>query len=306
MLLRGPLLASAPLESVHADMPRYEVCVVTQVKPFARLLPAWVEYHARLGVDHFYILDNGAPDDIGAILGERRNVEIVEWLWEKTQVQALSYVLHAARGRCEWLMAIDVDEYVLVGGVGTGDARADERLLKRYVRMRAHAVEITLHYVTMASRIPARTSDNPAKDYTFLAERQVRGKGKSLCKTEYEWLRAGVHFCAPVREMMADCKKRRVDVVGMEPRRVEDAGVVVHFKYRSAEEMKEKVRVGSGSTADVKNLVREVGKVPKVRRVGREWSFFKEFYARVVAGGVGGVCVKWVNGGKVESFYAKG
>jgi Glycosyl transferase family 2 len=116
----GQVDAPPPVNAVEG---RYELCVATQEKAYPEdLHPHWLEYHRRLGVDMFYIYDNHAEG--AGITGrwtDAADVEVLYWPHVKSQLTAHAHILVLARRRCEWLLLVDVDEWVLVAGTGDGD-----------------------------------------------------------------------------------------------------------------------------------------------------------------------------------------
>lgn len=96
------------------DEGRYKVCMMTQEKTFPEYIPEWVSYHRRLGVDHVYIYDNNAARNLSGIFKDAPDIEVIEWPWERSQLQAQNHFLLSGRFRCQWAVLIDVDEYVML------------------------------------------------------------------------------------------------------------------------------------------------------------------------------------------------
>ncbi|KAK1859886.1 hypothetical protein I4F81_002478 [Pyropia yezoensis] len=102
-----PLVAGEVLSVAVVDGPDY--------------LPDWLDYHRRIGVDHYYLYDNslggptGAPGSLAAAgVAARPDTDVLVWPWRKSQAQAFSHALLLGRRRCEWLLFADVDEFVYV------------------------------------------------------------------------------------------------------------------------------------------------------------------------------------------------
>ncbi|CAA7391246.1 unnamed protein product [Spirodela intermedia] len=91
------------------------LCACTMVFNVAKFLREWVVYHSRIGVDRFFLYDNGSEDDLGEVIAglQRRgyNVSSLPWPWPKTQEAGFSHCAAAARRRCRWMMYLDVDEF---------------------------------------------------------------------------------------------------------------------------------------------------------------------------------------------------
>lgn len=94
---------------------RYQICLATQEKVNPWDLETFLEYHRRIGVDQFFVYDNHASEDLAAASwANAKDVEVVYWPFAKSQLTAHSHALIMTRRRCEWLLLIDVDEYVYV------------------------------------------------------------------------------------------------------------------------------------------------------------------------------------------------
>lgn len=101
-------------DSSAPDVGRYNICLMTQEKVFSEYLPEWIAYHRRIGIDYVYIYDNNSPANLTEQYKDRDDVEIVQWPWERSQLQAQNHFLLAGRRRCQWAVLIDVDEYLMV------------------------------------------------------------------------------------------------------------------------------------------------------------------------------------------------
>jgi len=100
--------------------------VVTMFRNEEPYLVEWIEYHRLVGVDHFWLYDNGSTDD-----GLRRLqpyiakgvVELTPWPTEDNpprrreriirQLNAAKDGFRRASGKVEWVAHIDVDEFFL-------------------------------------------------------------------------------------------------------------------------------------------------------------------------------------------------
>lgn len=93
----------------------HEMCICTMVRNQARFLREWVMYHARLGVQRWYIYDNNSEDNIVDVIKslEDGNFEISRhvWPWIKTQEAGFAHCALQARDKCKWVGFIDVDEF---------------------------------------------------------------------------------------------------------------------------------------------------------------------------------------------------
>ncbi|CAN6206609.1 unnamed protein product [Urochloa humidicola] len=92
------------------------VCACTMVRDVAKFLREWVVYHAAVGVDRFFLYDNGSQDDLEAqvrhLNSQGFHVTTHPWPWPKTQEAGFSYAAAAHGGSCEWMAFVDVDEFI--------------------------------------------------------------------------------------------------------------------------------------------------------------------------------------------------
>ncbi|GMY13185.1 glycosyltransferase family 92 protein RCOM_0530710-like isoform X2 [Fagus crenata] len=111
-------IARAGLRSVPTDPPtrkEHEMCVCTMFRNQARFLKEWVIYHAKIGVQRFFIYDNNSDDNIDNVLewlsNGNYNISYHVWPWIKTQEAGFAHCAIRARDSCEWVGFIDVDEF---------------------------------------------------------------------------------------------------------------------------------------------------------------------------------------------------
>ncbi|WOL05321.1 hypothetical protein Cni_G14049 [Canna indica] len=112
----SPRAASLGGAAEAARSPRASICACTMAYNVAKFLQEWVAYHAGIGVDRFFLYDNGSEDELEAavsrLVSEGFNVMIRFWPWPKTQEAGFSHCAVVNRDTCEWMAFIDVDEFV--------------------------------------------------------------------------------------------------------------------------------------------------------------------------------------------------
>lgn len=234
----------APGAETIRNTVRYKVCMGTQMKTFAHLLQHWVSYHRKLGVDQVYVLDNAAETSLEEILrGDMSGVETVYWPFEKSQLQAMSFLLVALRERCEWVLLSDADEYVLLGV----DKYSKPVDLGDYLdAIPADVEQHYLPYLTMGHSGHIAQPEGPvAEEYLYTYKRQ-KLNGKTFARTDIAWLSSKIHTAW----RPGNGGVMRSAVRNEEPGEG-DQGVLVHFQKRSFEEMMTKRVSGSGSVGDL-------------------------------------------------------
>lgn len=88
------------------------VCVI--VKDEDLYLREWVAYHALLGVEHFYIYDNGSASNQARCLEgfEAGLFTFISWPGQEMQMPAYNHCLAHFGRDCRWIAFIDVDEFI--------------------------------------------------------------------------------------------------------------------------------------------------------------------------------------------------
>jgi hypothetical protein len=103
---KGPLLSA----------PGLDLGVVVILRNEAPYLPEWLAYHHALGVQHFFIYDNGSTDELHEVLEAWVNhglVTLVHWPLPGGQIDAYSHALRFYGPSLGWLAFFDVDEFVV-------------------------------------------------------------------------------------------------------------------------------------------------------------------------------------------------
>ncbi|CAI7838924.1 unnamed protein product [Closterium sp. NIES-54] len=103
-------------------MKQYYLCSCTMVLDSAKFMGEWLLYHGFLGVEHFFVYDNGSEDGLRESIkeaqgtGHTRGFEISatihSWPWIKSQEGCFSHCALQAKKLCTWVIFIDVDEFV--------------------------------------------------------------------------------------------------------------------------------------------------------------------------------------------------
>jgi hypothetical protein len=85
----------------------------------AGVLDEWIQFHVEQGFNRFYLFDDASTDDFRSVLDPYISSGLVRLLpatstgnFHQRQVAANNEGLRLARGDCDWLAFIDVDEYL--------------------------------------------------------------------------------------------------------------------------------------------------------------------------------------------------
>ncbi|CAN1818623.1 Glycosyltransferase family 92 protein At1g27200 [Linum perenne] len=106
----------SPWRRIEIPRPKLQVCAATMLYNSAKFLREWVVYHSGIGVDKFFLYDNDSNDSLQSVVGslnrEGYRIETVPWIWPKTQEAGFSHAAVYAKESCDWMMFVDVDEFV--------------------------------------------------------------------------------------------------------------------------------------------------------------------------------------------------
>lgn len=95
--------------------PRYvSVCCI--VKDENEYLEEWIRYHVQVGVEHFFIYDNGSAVPVKETLAECNLLEyatVIPLPGARKQVKAYRHCIKAFRHTSKWIAFIDVDEFIV-------------------------------------------------------------------------------------------------------------------------------------------------------------------------------------------------
>lgn len=95
--------------------PNY-LSVAVILKDEAAYMQEWIELHRLVGVDKFYIYDNGSLDNLKNILAPYINSGIVEYTYWPGRCRTFEAYNDAVKRSClktKWLAIIDADEYIM-------------------------------------------------------------------------------------------------------------------------------------------------------------------------------------------------
>jgi hypothetical protein len=96
--------------------PRYYLSVCCIVKNENEYLEEWLSYHLKVGVQHFFVYDNGSMPPVQQTintLGLSNNVSVISFSGKSKQNDAYQHCLRNFGFLSRWIAFIDVDEFVV-------------------------------------------------------------------------------------------------------------------------------------------------------------------------------------------------
>lgn len=93
---------------------KYYLSIVAIFKNEKDILGEWLNHHHQQGVEHFYLIDNGSTDDYQSQLAPYRH--LIDLVIDPKRYQQPdhynNHFLRQIQGQSEWVMVIDLDEFV--------------------------------------------------------------------------------------------------------------------------------------------------------------------------------------------------
>src|SRR5699024_2690946 len=111
---RSVYTLKAAARSCPSQFP-YEFSVAAIMKNESAYVEEWLKYHLLVGVDHFYIYDNGSTDNMPAILApyvENGIVTYREFPRVARQIPAYNDAVQNYRNESRYIAFIDTDEFL--------------------------------------------------------------------------------------------------------------------------------------------------------------------------------------------------
>lgn len=105
----------------HHEEPKHFLSVCSIVKNEGAYFKEWLDWHIRMGVDHFYIYDNESDDNTLQVLQPYIDKGIITYkLWEsrgirvrRRQIAVYDDCINRYRYDTHWLAFIDLDEFIV-------------------------------------------------------------------------------------------------------------------------------------------------------------------------------------------------
>ena len=103
---------------------KYDLVICAIFKDEELFLKEWIEYHKLVGVQHFYLYDNGSSDSSLEILKpyiKAKEVDLISWKRQSSnqqeynfniQIPAYEHALKIAKKKAKWAAFIDLDEFI--------------------------------------------------------------------------------------------------------------------------------------------------------------------------------------------------
>jgi len=110
-----PLLVDPFLAKPSTDR-KYFLSVVAIFKNEADVMKEWIDHHLQQGVDHFFLVNHNSTDNFSSILSRygRNKITVLNDTRMYSQVKIMNELIHKIKRDTDWIMSIDLDEYMYV------------------------------------------------------------------------------------------------------------------------------------------------------------------------------------------------
>lgn len=102
-------------DAAAAHSAKYNLTVVAIFREEAPFLNEWLEFHAGVGVEHFYLYNNFSTDGFQDVLAPwiaQGLVSLTDWPVQVGQLPAYRHCVRSHADEARWMAFIDIDEFL--------------------------------------------------------------------------------------------------------------------------------------------------------------------------------------------------
>lgn len=231
--------------------PEFYLSVCCIVKDENDYLPEWLDYHRKIGAEHFYIYDNGSKipvKDIVQTIGYEQFVTVTSIPGQNMHVKAYQHCIDNFGCNSKWIAFIDMDEFI----VPKNETASLPQLLKKYEDYGGLGMSWLIfgsnHHIDKPAGSQLENFTRRS-EVTFPPNRHIKSivqprHVQAAFKSHYFKFKPGFacvneHFI-PIEEALADVS---VDTIQLN-----------HYYCRSLEEYRQKVERGISDTKRKRKL----------------------------------------------------
>jgi hypothetical protein len=89
-----------------------EIAIISYFKDESHILREWLLHHINIGIDFFYLLDNGSRDNYKLVTNEFINYIKIINVDKLNQTEAIRLIFNKIKNKHEWICVIDLDEFI--------------------------------------------------------------------------------------------------------------------------------------------------------------------------------------------------
>ncbi len=219
---------------------RYRIAIQTIARWEERYLKEWIEYHLALGVERIFIYDNNDREGLDSFLqsvlplNSYSRVEVIPWRepMDFQQLSALRDCVERHRGEIEWLLPIDVDEFLVL-----------EKPMSDFLSQFASASAVYLSWESFNANGLVRYEDRPVMERFKKTFRCLdKGQGKVMFRP-IRLRRWGIHWAELTGGRTVNSLNEEIrSQVGSES--IYETAWIKHYFTKSLDEWNDKIRRG--------------------------------------------------------------
>lgn len=224
--------------------PEHYLAVCAIAKNEGSYFKEWIDWHLSVGVEKFYIYDNGSDDNTAEVLKpyiEQGIVDYVSFPGYRMQLAAYDDCLARHRFDARWIAFIDLDEFI----VPVADSSVPEFLKKHED---APAVEI--NWLIYGSGGAVEKSDLPVMErfrHHSKGGHKLNRHVKSIVNPRRVYSMIGCHEVARINGKAVDSHGNKIRKGFRDREPQQDVIKINHYAVRSREEFLEKQNRGRAS-----------------------------------------------------------
>lgn len=224
--------------------PEYYLAVCAIAKNEGAYFKEWIDWHLSVGVEKFYIYDNGSDDNTAEVLKpyiEKGIVDYVSFPGYRMQLAAYDDCLARHRFDTRWIAFIDLDEFI----VPVADSSVPEFLKKHED---APAVEI--NWLIYGSGGAVEKNDRPVMErfrHHSKGDHKLNRHVKSIVNPRRVYSMIGCHEVARINGKAVDSHGNKIRKGFRDREPQQDVIKINHYAVRSREEFLEKQNRGRAS-----------------------------------------------------------
>ncbi|MGC6327992.1 glycosyltransferase family 92 protein [Rhizorhabdus sp. FW153] len=218
------------------------------IKDEAPYLAEWLEYHMLQGVEHVYIYDNGSSDRPLDVLDDyivQGRVTFLSWPEFPGQLSAYSHAMNIFGRDTDWMMVIDVDEFV--------QSTAGQNIIDVLSTIGDNADQLLLAWIHFGS------SGHEEKPEGLVVENFIHRSVEAHRQTKFivrpeSVATVGVHHCETLTGRTVDCLGRPAHERWIQPAPLPMDVRVNHYFTKSRAEFAAKIARGQSDGGTGKKL----------------------------------------------------
>lgn len=255
LLRYGPLKAIKLNHELRGDLPEPEVylAVCAIAKDEGSYFKEWIDWHLSVGVERFYIYDNGSTDDTRRVLQPYIDAGTVIYTYypgHRMQIAAYDDCITRHRLEARWLAFIDLDEFIVP---------VRDRSVPEFLRGMEGSPAVEINWLIYGSGGQTRREPGGVMERFHrhsLPAHPLNRHVKSIVDPRRVYTMTGCHEASRISGVAVDSHGQPVTRNFREREPQQDVIRINHYAVRSFEEFADKQARGRAS-GKARTVVRE-------------------------------------------------